>query len=494
MLAWLIIGLYGLSLVVIFFYALLQASLAINYLKEKKRRRKVATREQEKIENFPFVTIQLPVYNEKYVVERLLNQTLQLNWPKDKIEFQVLDDSNDETTEILEKEISTYKNLGFQIHHVRRSNRDGYKAGALKYGMTLAKGEFIAIFDADFLPDPEFLNKTIPSFNDKKVGVVQTRWEHINREFSLLTKLQAFALDAHFSVEQVGRNVGGHFINFNGTAGIWRKKTIEDAGGWETDTLTEDLDLSYRAQLKNWKFIYREDIASPAELPVAMSALKSQQFRWTKGGAETFKKMAGKLLFSPGLRFSDRIHGLTHLFNSSVFVFVLLLALCSVPLVYFVSKSEILSIWVDYSAVFFVSTIFLMFYYAVSFRETNSNLFKKIVFFIFRFIQFLAIMIGLSYYNTQAVLLGYFGKKTAFIRTPKFNLEQTKSGRWKKNSYLNSKLKFSSLIELILAGYFVSGIILGIKTEVYGMIPFHSLLSLGFLSVFTYSILEKKGD
>jgi len=492
-LAYIIIGIYALSLLVIFFYALLQASLAINYLKEKRKKSRTENL-NEPILNHPFITIQLPIYNEKYVVERLLDQTLKMNWPKDKIEFQILDDSADETTKILNSKIQNYKAQGFNINLVQRPNREGFKAGALKHGMTFAKGEFIAIFDADFLPDPEFLNRTIPIFNDEKIGVVQTRWEHINREFSLLTKLQAFALDAHFSVEQVGRNCAGHFINFNGTGGVWRRTTIEDAGGWQADTLTEDLDLSYRAQLKNWKFIYREDISSPAELPVAMSALKSQQFRWTKGGAETFKKIAGKLLFSKGIRFTDRLHGLTHLFNSSVFVFVLLLALSSVPLVYFVGKSEVLSIWVDYSAVFFISTIFLMFYYGVSFREKFSNRFFGVLGFFKRFFQYLTIAMGLSYCNTQAVLLGYFGKKTAFIRTPKFNIEQTKSGGWKKNAYLNSKLKFSSLIELLLACYFIFGIVMGIKTAVYGMIPFHSLLSLGFLSVFIFSIIEKKGD
>ena len=489
MLAWLVVGLYGLSLVVIFFYALLQASLAINYLRTKKNQANTL----KPLVDFPFVTIQLPIYNEKYVVERLLEQTVKLNWPKDKIEFQILDDSTDETTEILQREIEKFVLEGFQIYLVRRSDRVGFKAGALKHGLLTAKGEFIAIFDADFMPDPEFLNQTVPYFEDENIGVVQTRWEHLNRDFSILTKLQAFALDAHFSVEQVGRNVKNHFINFNGTAGIWRKETIIDAGGWEADTLTEDLDLSYRAQLKNWKFVYCEDIGSPAELPVAMSALKSQQFRWTKGGAETFKKMCWRLLTQPKLGFMHRIHGMVHLFNSSVFVFVLLLAICSVPLVYLVSGNKVLSIWVDYSAVFFISTIFLVFYYAVSYREKADNKFQKLIKFSYRFIQFLVVTMGLSYYNAQAVIMGYFGKKTAFVRTPKFNADQSSTGSWRKNAYLNSKLKFSSLIELVLGLYFAAAIVFGLVSGIYGMVPFHTLLSLGFLSVFTYSIAEKKG-
>jgi cellulose synthase/poly-beta-1,6-N-acetylglucosamine synthase-like glycosyltransferase len=394
----------------------------------------------------------------------------------------------------LTERIAALKLLGHDVQLVRRPTREGFKAGALKHGLPLAKGEFIAIFDADFLPDPEFLNRTIPLFEDEKVGVVQTHWEHINRNFSLLTTLQAFALDAHFSVEQVGRNEGGHFINFNGTGGIWRRKTIEDAGGWEADTLTEDLDLSYRAQLKGWKFIYREDIASPAELPVAISALKSQQFRWTKGGAETFKKMAGKLITQKGLRFTDRLHGLAHLFNSSVFGFVFILALCSVPLVYFVSQNQVVSVWVDYSAAFFVSTVLLAFYYGVSFREKHSGPVRTAVFFVIRFIQFLVITMGLAWNNTRAVVTGYTGIKTAFIRTPKFNVEQAASGSWKLNAYLNSRFGFGMLMELLLALYFMFGIILGIRTEIYGMIPFHALLTLGFLAVFSLSVSEAVKD
>ena len=491
MLVWLTIGFYLFSLLVIFLFALLQLSLAVRYVRTKKRNGATSLSE---LTNYPFVTIQFPVFNEKYVAERLLNKAVQMQWPKDKIEFQVLDDSTDETTEILNKTAETLKLQGFDISLVRRQDRDGFKAGALKQGLETAKGEFIAVFDADFLPDPDFLNRTIPFFNDERVGVVQTRWEHINRHFSLLTNLQAFALDAHFSVEQVGRNKGGHFINFNGTGGTWRRKTIEDAGGWQADTLTEDLDLSYRAQLKGWKFIYREDIGSPAELPVAISALKSQQYRWTKGGAETFKKMAWQLFTKKGLRFSDRLHGLAHLFNSSVFVFVFILALCSVPLVYFVAGDAVLSKWVDYSAAFFVSTVLLGFYYGVSYREQHASRALTAVFFVIRFIQFLVITMGLSWNNTRAVLMGYLGKKTAFVRTPKFNVEQTSSGSWKMNAYLNSRFKAANIVEFLLAIFFFSGIVVGIRSEIYGMIPFHTLLTIGFLSVFSLSIAEQKRD
>jgi cellulose synthase/poly-beta-1,6-N-acetylglucosamine synthase-like glycosyltransferase len=482
-----VIGLYGVSLLVIFFYAIIQFSLAVSYLRYKKKNVISVKRIKN---NFPFVTVQLPIYNEKYVVERLLKKATEIDWPKDKLEIQILDDSTDETKELLQKLVTEYQAQGMPVVLVRRPTREGYKAGALKFGLTSCKGEFIAIFDADFLPDSEFLKKTIPVFEDERVGVVQTRWEHLNRNFSLLTKLQAFALDAHFSVEQVGRNSKDYFINFNGTAGVWRRKTIDDAGGWEADTLTEDLDLSYRAQMKRWKFVYREDIGSPAELPVAMSALKSQQFRWTKGGAETFKKMFGRLITTPGLRFSERINGLAHLFNSSVFVFVLLLSLSSVALVYLVTVDLMVSKWLNYASVFFVSTLFLIFYYAVSFREKAPHKILVIPLFVFRFFQFLIVSMGLSYHNTVAVLQGYFGKKTAFVRTPKFNAESSKDSKWKKNSYLNSRIKFSSIVEFTLFLLFSFGIGIGVQSEVYGMIPFHSMAALGFLSVFIYSIAE----
>ncbi|WP_306413696.1 cellulose synthase family protein [Cecembia lonarensis] len=238
--------------------------------------------------DLPKVTVQLPVYNEKYVIDRLIEAVAELEYPKDKLEIQILDDSTDETSLIIQKKIKGFPEIDFQYIH--RKDRAGFKAGALKHGLASAKGELIAIFDADFVPDTTFLMKTVGFFVDEEVGLVQSRWTHLNEGYSLLTRLQAFALDAHFMVEQIGRNAQGAFINFNGTGGIWRRACILDAGNWEDDTLTEDLDLSYRAQKKGWEFIYRPDIESPAELPPVMSAIKSQQFRWTKGGAECAKK------------------------------------------------------------------------------------------------------------------------------------------------------------------------------------------------------------
>jgi cellulose synthase/poly-beta-1,6-N-acetylglucosamine synthase-like glycosyltransferase len=305
-----------------------QVSLAAAYVRSRKKR-SLEIAPIFDLTNAPKVTVQLPMYNEMYVAERIIEKTAELDYPRDKFQIQVLDDSTDETKEIIANKVKELAAKGIDIIHIHRTDRTGYKAGALDSAMDKVSGEFIAIFDADFVPDTDFLLKTIPYFQDEKIGVVQTRWGHLNKTYSMLTELQAFGLNGHFAIEQGGRSANGHYINFNGTAGIWRKSCIADAGGWEHDTITEDLDLSYRAQMKGWQFKYLEDVISPAELPITMSALKSQQHRWMKGGAEVFMKMWKRLVKNPNVRFSDKLHGLAHVFNSSVFVFILCLSILS---------------------------------------------------------------------------------------------------------------------------------------------------------------------
>ena len=306
------------------------------------------------------MTIQLPIYNEAYVVERLLENIAFMEYPKDRLEIQVLDDSTDASVEKTASLIKGLQDKGLDIVHVRRTNREGYKAGALKEGLAIAKGSLIAIFDADFLPQKDWLLQTVPHFGSEDIGVVQTRWGHINRDYSILTRIQAFALDAHFTLEQVGRNAQGHFINFNGTAGIWRKECILDAGNWEGDTLTEDLDLSYRAQLKNWRFKYLEEVETPAELPVVISAARSQQFRWNKGGAENFRKSVGKVLRAPHLSGKTKFHGVMHLLNSSMFLCVFLVGVLSMPMMYIKSVFVELAWVFQLTSFFIVSTIILL--------------------------------------------------------------------------------------------------------------------------------------
>ena len=344
---------YGVFLTFIFFYSLIQLSLAVRYNKHKNDDESTLPKLSD--EAWPFVTIQLPVFNELYVVERLIDAIVALDYPKERLEIQLLDDGNYESVQLAAAKIALLREAGFPIEHIRRPDRVGYKAGALAYGLSTSKGEFTAIFDADFIPNPDFLRRTIPHFlEDHNIGVVQAKWEHLNQDFSTLTRLQAFGLDAHFTVEQVGRNLGGHFINFNGTAGVWRKSCIIDAGGWQSDTITEDLDLSYRAQLKGWRFVYLENVGAPAELPAEMNALKSQQFRWTKGAAECAVKNLPKVLKKRGLGLGTKVHAVFHLLNSFIFICVLSTALLSLPMLVIKANSD------RFDTLFNIASIFLL--------------------------------------------------------------------------------------------------------------------------------------
>ncbi len=487
-----ILIIYAIPLVFIFSYSLVQLSLIINYLGSQRsavnsgispsQPKDIA---QITLSNFPFVTIQLPIYNELYVVERLIDAVAKFDYPKERFEIQVLDDSTDETVEIIANKIEQIKASGIDIQHIRREDRKGFKAGALAYGMKVCKGEFIAIFDADFVPPIDFLQKTIPHFAESNVGVVQTRWQHLNENYSLLTQLQAFGLDAHFTIEQGGRNAKNHFINFNGTAGIWRKSTIEDAGGWEADTLTEDLDLSYRAQMRDWKFVYLEDVACPAELPVTMSAVKSQQYRWTKGAAECVVKNLRKLLSDSHLSISTRLHGFYHLMNSAVFVAVFFLSILSLPVMLITSSSDKFDVFFRYTALFQVSWVILGCFYWISFRKTGLGFFE----FVKRFILFLLFMMGLSFHNSIAVVEGWMGRKTPFVRTPKFNVNK-QSDSWQENKYLAKSINKSTWIELLLMLYFIAVLAIEIYLSSFGLVPFHLMLIIGYGSVLYYTFKQ----
>lgn len=471
---------YFIPLLFIFTYSIIQFTLISNYLRSR-RKQKVFP----ELTEYPFVTVQLPVYNEKYVIERLLDAVTAFDYPEDRFEIQVLDDSTDETTQLIQKKITELKATGslVDLQLIRRPERIGFKAGALAYGLKIAKGEFIPIFDADFVPSPDFLKKTIPHFHNPKVGVVQTRWTHLNEDHSLLTKLQAFGLDAHFFIEQGGRNANGHYINFNGTAGVWRKATIEDAGGWSADTLTEDLDLSYRAQVKGWEFVYREDIGSPAELPVAMNAIKSQQYRWMKGGAECFVKNGRKLLRNNQVRFGDKFHGFFHLLNSSVFTALLFLAILSIPVMFLTIDDPAVYNLFKWTAVFQINWVVLGIFYWISFRYKG----KSVIEFFWRFFWFLTFMMGLSLHNSIAVIEGWLGRKTPFVRTPKFGKDN-----WKSNVYVTKKIGVITWGEMALCTMFAVMFTLDVFYLNYGMMLFHGMLTLGFGSVvfFTFKHLR----
>lgn len=475
-------------------YAIAQLNLLFNYLKAIKEEDNSVKFDFTDSDKIPFVTIQLPVYNELYVMERLLKNIAKLEYPKEKLEIQVLDDSTDESLETTSKHIKIIQKKGIDIQHIRRSNRQGFKAGALKEGLKTAKGEFIAIFDADFLPKKNWLYKTVPYFKDENIGVVQTRWSHINRNYSTLTRIQAFMLDAHFTLEQVGRNSKGHFINFNGTAGIWRKECIYDAGNWQGDTLTEDIDLSYRAQLNNWKFKYLENVETPAELPVIISAARSQQFRWNKGGAENFQKMAKRVLLDKDISLKTKIHSVLHLLNSSMFLMILIVAILSIPMLYIKNEHPHLKSYFYMISFFIVSSIIFFICYWYMFKKSYGGGVKSFLKYTGTFFTFFSIALGFSFHNSIAVLEGHFGKKSDFIRTPKFNIKTLKD-TWKKNKYIHNKISINTIIEGIMTFYFAFGMysafVVGNQEGDFGLFPFHLMLFLGFGYVFWKSIFSR---
>jgi cellulose synthase/poly-beta-1,6-N-acetylglucosamine synthase-like glycosyltransferase len=494
--------LYIIPLAFIFSYSLVQLSLILSYKKRfsgfwsltdrfESKPQRLPNEDYQRLDTnqkLPRVTIQLPIYNERYVIERLIAAVAQFEYPKELFEIQILDDSTDETTQIIAQKINQSDLQSLDIQHIRRDSRIGFKAGALAYGLTIAKGEFIAIFDADFIPQKDFLQKTIPYFEDSNVGVVQTRWEHLNKDFSLLTQLQAFGLDAHFTIEQSGRNAAGHFINFNGTAGIWRREAIESAGGWQADTITEDLDLSYRSQLKGWQFVYLEEVSSPAELPVAMNAIKSQQYRWSKGAAECMLKNIDRLFKSPNFGFSTKLHGFYHLMNSATYVFLIWIAVLSIPVLLITSKSGNYFDFFRFTAVFQVSWVILGIFYWIAFRKTERSIFS----FGIRFFLFLCFMMGLSVHNSIAVIEGWMGRKTPFIRTPKFNITQ-KTDTWQSNIYLSRSLSFSTWLEILLLIYCLIGLFLQFYLHNFGMTLFYSMMILGLSCIVFYTIKHTYG-
>src|SRR4030066_541319 len=429
----------------------------------------------------PLVTIQLPLYNELYVVERLIDKVCEIEYPKEKLEIQVLDDSTDETVDVVAKAVDAKKKEGFNIEHVRRSNREGFKAGALKEGLNIANGEFIAIFDADFIPHSDFLNKTLKFFTDEKVGMVQTRWEHLNGDHSLITRAQALALDGHFVIEQSVRNKAGFFINFNGTGGIWRKRCIEEAGNWHADTLTEDLDLSYRAQLIGWRFVFLKDFTSPAELPSEINALKAQQFRWTKGAVETAKKILPKV-WKSNIPLRVKLQSTFHLTNNLVFPFILLAAILNVPLI-FIKNSGSHELYFAILSLFVLAFISSFVFYLYSQKDIRTDWRKKIVL----FPLFMAGSMGFAVNNSRAVIEGFLSRKSEFVRKPEFKLENEKDS-WIGKRYSSRKLGLSVYVELIMALYCLVGIGSSIYFSEIAALPFQILFFLGFSFVSLTSI------
>ena len=437
--------------------------------------------------DLPMVTVQLPFYNELYVVDRLVKAVCDIDYPKDRLEIQLLDDSTDETVELAQRLVEEYSHKGFDIKHIHRTIRTGFKAGALKEGLEVARGEFIAIFDADFVPKKDFLRKTVPYFADAEVGMVQTRWEHLNEEYSYLTRAQALALDGHFVVEQQIRHRAGFFINFNGTAGVWRKSTIEDAGNWHADTLAEDLDLSYRAQLNGWRFVFLNDVTSPAELPADINSLKTQQFRWTKGAVETAKKLLPKV-WKSALPLKTKLESTVHLTSNIVFPFIILVAFLNVPLV--IIKNEVggFDTYFSLMSVFVLASISTFLFYLYAQRAIHLDWQRRLLL----FPVFMAGSMGLAVNNTKAVFEALIGKKTEFKRTPKYRIEQAQDD-WKKNRYVQKRIGWIVMVELALAAYFLVGIATSISYLEIATIPFQLLFLMGFGTVGMLSLRHALG-
>lgn len=429
----------------------------------------------------PFVTIQAPVYNEKYVVEGLLDSLANLDYPKHLFEILVLDDSTDETSLLIDRKAESLLKEGLQVHVVRRENRNGYKAGALQESLSKCKGEFIAVFDADFRPEPSFLKRLLPSFENPKVGLVQARWGHANKAQNFLTRTQSFLLDTYFNVEQAGRYNGGLLTNFCGTAGIWRKASIEEAGGWDGKVLSEDLDISYRVQLKGWKMVYDAETIVPAELPSVMEAFKVQQARWTKGMAQVCRKNVVQVMKSP-LSFSKKLHALFHL--SAAFVFPCLLfnsLLCFPLLLLRHAYPEFISL-TSYAAIGGLNLFGLtfIFYYAAQGRQKDAQ-------FAFYFPMFMLVFMAFSVQNTVAVLQGLFGKSSPFVRTPKFA-----EGVAKTNVYVPSKLTPVHVLEMGLFALYTGGILLSFYLNDWFYLLFFLMMSCGLGIVICHSPLRWK--
>jgi len=475
-----VLGTYLGVLLILAMYGFHRSSLLWMYYRNRHNRPKPAGRFSE----MPAVTVQLPLFNEMYVVERLLDSVAQIRYPRDRFQIQVLDDSTDETQEICKRKIAELgrKFPELDVEYIHRVDRTGFKAGALQNGLRSAKGEFVLIFDADFLPLPDILERAIDHFTDPRVAVVQCRWEHVNRDFSALTEVQALMLDGHFIMEHAGRNWSGRFFNFNGTAGLWRRAAITDAGDWQHDTLTEDMDLSYRAQLRGWKFVYLPEIAAPAELPVEMSAFKSQQFRWAKGSIQVCKKLLPTILRS-NVSFAQKSEAFFHLTNNLAYPLLLLLSILLLPNLALRAHHGWREVLMIDLPLFFGTTMSVASFYLASQREIallrDPTRKPGVPWAALKRLPLVMSMgIGLCVNQTRAVLEALMGRETEFVRTPKHGI-RGKLESWSGKKYRSAK-SLTPFIELGLAAYFVVALAVALQHGHYISVPFLLLFMCGF--------------
>jgi cellulose synthase/poly-beta-1,6-N-acetylglucosamine synthase-like glycosyltransferase len=471
-------ALYLVILIALAVYGFHRSSLVFLYYRYRDRR----PVEPGKFAELPAVTVQLPLFNEMYVAERLLDAVAAIRYPRDRFQIQVLDDSTDETCDICRSKIEQLiiRHPDLDIEYVHRTDRTGFKAGALENGLRTAKGELVLIFDADFVPNPDILDRTVHHFLDPKVAVVQCRWEHINRDFSALTEAQALMLNGHFIMEHAGRNRSGRFFNFNGTAGLWRRAAIVDAGGWHHDTLTEDMDLSYRAQLRGWRFVYLPEIAAPAELPVEMSAFKAQQFRWAKGSIQVARKMLPRI-FASNATFAQKSEAFFHLTNNFAYPLLLLLSLLLLPNLILRTTHGVREVLMIDLPLFFGTTLSLASFYLASEREVarmTGDRSRSTLSTLGQLPLVLSLGIGLCVNQTRAVIEAVFGRETEFVRTPKHGI-RGKLETWSGKKYRAAK-SLTPFFEMAMAGYFIIAVRIAITNGHYVSVPFLLLFLFGF--------------
>jgi len=478
-LATILLALYYLVLGVLALYGLHRLYLVSVWLRTRGRQVPVPPDPPE----WPKVTVQLPLYNELYVARRLIDAVSRMDYPADKLEIQVLDDSTDETRAIVAEAVRVHRDRGVDIHHLHRTDRSGFKAGALKAGMAHATGELIAVFDADFVPPPDFLRQTVPHFAGAEIGMVQARWEHLNRGFSLLTRIQAMLLDAHFAIEHAARHRHGCFFNFNGTAGVWRRQAIEDAGGWTADTLTEDLDLSYRAQLAGWRFVFLPEVGVPSELPIDANGFKSQQHRWARGSVQTARKMLWTLLRA-AVPLRTKVEGFVHLTANLTYPLMVLLSILVFPAMVARQGADLRDVLVIDLPLFLGAMVSVLVFYVASQVALGTGWRRQVWY----LPALMGLGIGLSISNARAALGGLVRRGGTFVRTPKYRIEDGAAGDGSPPSAYGATRNLSFLVEGFFAVYFAVAMALAVHWEMYLSLPFLWLFFQGYTYMFFLSL------
>lgn len=481
-----VLFLFAIAVLLITVYTFGEFHLGYIISTKKRRQDRLPKLPDFKFEDLPPVTVQLPMYNERYVAEAVIDSSAKLEYPKGKLEIQVIDDSTDDTIQIVDQRIAYWQEKGIDIKAVRRTNRRGYKAGALADATPFSTGDFLAVFDADFRPNSDFLLRSIPFFQDERVGIVQGRWGHVNREYSMLTKSQALFLDMFFMIEQTARSIAGFFLRFNGSGGVWRKKTIEDAGGWSDDTLSEDLDLAFRSQLKDWKVIYDDTLEVPAEVPVNLLDFKAQQYRWSKGKAQVIKKLSGKL-WRKEMPFINKLHVFFDLYNIFVIPALVIIAFISIPIMFMLMETDEYNKYLAWGTIGLLNIFLPPWFGWIVLKRYHKTFWKTYIELLKAIFPLAFLMLGITFTQLVSIFDAYLTNNKVFHRTSKYNIVG-KEGSLKNKIYAPRKISPITWIEALLVIYYGWGIYLGIVNQTYGFLHFHIILVISFTYTFINSL------